>query len=258
MQLGLTDITKQSVINYETGPYLKAWTPISPVVTELWLKYASNDQKDTRLTKIVKAITNIRLERTGRGDSPEVIEQAIDKFLRKNKYQGKAGLQKAINSRLENTIGNRMEEVQREADYRMARRPDPQFQGSDNRTAEQMVQGTEGFSTGDIRGINPRIKQFARQFAQGLPFVGTFADEAEAFLLAMSTPEERSLNAYQERLNAINQEQADYRQFNPAAANAAELSGAFLGSYPLGRPISAVKNQGPLALQEGQGVRYVF
>jgi len=239
----------------ETGPYLKAWTPISPVVTDLWLKYASNDQKDTRLTKIVKAITNIRLERTGRGDSPEVIEQAIDKFLKKNKYQGKAGLEKAITSRLENTIGKQMEEVQREADYRMARRPDPQFRGSDNRTAEQMVQGTEGFSTGKIGGINPRIKQFARQFAQGLPFVGTFADEAEAFLLAMSTPEERSLDAYQDRLNAINQEQANYRQFNPAAANFAELSGSVLGSYPLGRPISAVTNRGPLALQEGQGVR---
>jgi len=124
----------------ETGPYLKAWTPISPVVTELWIKYASNSKEDDRLTKVVKAITDIRLKRTGRGDSPEIIEQAIQKFLNVNGYQGKKGLEKAITSRLGNTIAKQMDQDQKEINYRMARLPDQQFRGSDNRTAEQIVQ----------------------------------------------------------------------------------------------------------------------
>jgi len=216
------------------SPYLNAWTPISPVVTDLWMKYASNDKQDTRLTKVIKAVTDIRLVRTGRGDDPERIEAAIDKFLRKNKYAGKEGLERAVTSRLESTIGKSMQQREREADYRM-----------------------------DRRDMGTRIKQFARQFAQGLPFVGTFADEGEAFLLSLSAPEELSLSAYQdrlnaayqERLNAINQEQADYQKFNPGIATTAELAGGLVGGYTVGGPISKAVNRGALALQDGQPVR---
>lgn len=91
------------------------------------------------------------------------------------------------------------------------------------------------------RAASGKGKQVARSIAQGLPFVGTFSDEAEAFVRSL-----RSGRPMPQELQAIRQKMQQFRQENPALAYTAELG---TGLMTGGALAAGAKKAGATALQ---------
>ena len=140
------------------------------------------------------------------------------------------------------------------------RRQQPSQQPSDDFQAElkrrRLAESAQPTVTPSIdeEPTEPMGRGLARSIGQGLPFVGTFADEAEAFARAGFDP-----NRYGEEKEKINEEMARFRKQSPYAAYGAEIGTGLLtggigtkllqkgGTMALSKALQSAAIQGGLA-----------
>lgn len=106
------------------------------------------------------------------------------------------------------------------------------------------------FAEQEARGVERAAKTMAtpgvrRAAAQGLPFVGTFSDEAEAFIRSL-----RSGRPMSQELQTIRQEMQQFSQERPALAYGAEIGTGLLTGGAAG---FAARKAGPAVLQRMLG-----